>query len=234
MQLNGPAIRAVFTAAVSSTVALAALTACGPVQRSSEPEREQNQSQQDADKTAAGSDNAESSSQQDAAPAEPATKVPTLAEVKAALHECRNLTASAQNVLADPRLGDPDDLVRAQYEHDVISPWRDEEQKFENRVIDIGRRCVVHGSAGERFDPRISLANDNLLLAQGWLWNSVLAAAYRKRSLGRIYLKGVKAAADRAERVIDGRYKIDPDAPFNAKLEVPKYIEDADEKLNSI
>lgn len=43
MQLYGLAIRAVFTAVVSSTVALALVTTCGPAQQSGEPKKEKEQ-----------------------------------------------------------------------------------------------------------------------------------------------------------------------------------------------
>lgn len=157
--------------------------------------------------------------------------LPRIEEVKAALRVSKELSTRAESILQDPRIDPSDEMGLAHVGHDLITPWRDDEEKFEALIAAISKKCIVLGSKGKRFDSRIPLANENLSLAQRWLWNSAIAASFGKRSLGAIYIKGVHAANDRAQRIIDGRFKIDPDAPFNAELEVPSYIDEADKQL---
>jgi hypothetical protein len=156
----------------------------------------------------------------------------SLFDAQKALKLAKDLESHASLIAAEPRCGWGDkapahlELIR-----DEITTCRLQDEQLKNQIIDIETR-----SRGTTAKPNLrvlrgALATENIRLAETWLWNALDAEAFSKPGRAKTYLRGVKVALERADKLIRGRMKVDPDDIDSAVVAVPKYIEAADQQM---
>lgn len=150
---------------------------------------------------------------------------PTLEDTQDSISSLEILIAEAQDITAGKRDTHNTSTPQASMKETVAWRERMDGWTVQNDVL-ITNCALLLSAHGTPVFPEIPLALENLKLSGEWLVKSVDAAAQGKTKATDAYIRGARAAAERANGLIDGRLEANP---RTALIEVPGYIKAIEE-----